>query len=92
MASLPFNRICNPVVFRYSGRLQICRYENCPYENGTLQVQKIANLPVQNTLSVTISAAVTAFRGIFVFLPSRHTGNLYNCISKESGYYEKEKD
>ena len=67
-------------------------YENCPYENGTLQAQKIANLPVQNTLSVTISAAITAFRGIFVFLPSRHTGNLYNCISKESGYYEKEKD
>ena len=84
MASLPFNRIYNPVVFRYSGRLQICRYENCPYENGMLQAQ--------NTLSVSISAAVTAFRGIFVFLPSRHTGNLYNCISKESGYYEKEKD
>ena len=28
-----FNRICNPVVCLYSGRLQICRYEKiCRYE------------------------------------------------------------
>ena len=27
---------------------------------------------IQNTLSVSISAAVTAFRGIFVFLPLLH--------------------
>ena len=83
MASLPFNRIesgCFPI-FRQIANLPV---RKLPYENGMLQAQ--------NTLSVSISAAVTAFRGIFVFLPSRHTGNLYNCISKESGYYEKEKD
>ena len=34
LVPLSFNRICNPVVCSYSGRLQICRYENLPVRNA----------------------------------------------------------
>ena len=41
-----FNRICNPVVCLYSGRLQICRYEKiCRYEIP-FGLSSVVRLPV----------------------------------------------